>query len=172
MAKLLAAFCCTLSISKVFLSFVDQVTSGIGDSTLQPAGGGATDDQSTGADLATEILEKTRKYDKVDYKTAMRLSLDNAKMRDRFVKINVRGKLVSLPTSSNESSVEELQKILNLDPQYRVVLHASSHLQFSSLMTMLSLPVSYDLVDISNADPNEIARLPLEFLSKEYFQEL
>ena len=117
-------------------------------------------------DLTFRLVESMEKYDLMDYKAVMSFALGD--LKDRFVKINVRGKLVTLPTiGSNDSSAKELERILNLNPRYRVHLNASSHLKFSALMIMLNLPVCYDFVNISMAGPYEIARLPLEFFKRQ-----
>jgi hypothetical protein len=86
------------------------------------------------------------------------LALDDGNRQDGLEKINVHGKLVSLPTrSSSGSSTEELAKALNLGLGYRVHLYASDHLRYSILMTMLNQPISYAFMEIRNAGSHEIA---------------
>ena len=134
------------------------IAKGVGDLALQLVNEVA-DNQNAETEKIPDTIES---YNKMDYKTAMSFALDDAE--DRCVKINVRGKLITLPPrSSNDSSAGELEKILNLNPRYRVHLNASSHFRFSILMTMLNLPICYDFVVIYNANPYEIAGLPLEF---------
>jgi len=50
----------------------------------------------------------------------MGFTLDDANEQDRFVKINIRGEPTSgRETGSNGSSAKDLEKMLNLSPQYR-----------------------------------------------------
>ena len=163
MAKILLAFCCASSLFQIALSSVDRITKRIGDLAFQLVNG-TIDGQNA---ETGEPPDTTEYYSKMDYKIVMRLALNDAENRNRLVKINVRGKLVPRPTrSSADSSAEELARILNLDIGCKVHLYASDHLRFSILMTMLNLPICYDLLDISSAGPSEIARLPLEFFKR------
>jgi len=161
MANFLVALCCLSSIFQaVILSSVNGISKGIGDLTLQLVNE-AIDNQNMGTE---EIPDTIENYNEMDYKIAMGLALDDAD--DRHVKLNVHGKLVPLPTRSlNDSSAEELAKALNLDLGYRVHLYASDHFRYSILMTLLKFPICCDFVDISNARPHEIARLPLELFN-------
>jgi hypothetical protein len=118
---------------------------------------------------SSDVVQPAEDYGSMGYKDAIRLGLCDEK-GDGPVKLNVHGKLVTLPTvDSGDSSSEELQNILGLDSKYRGCLNVSSHLKFSALMVALKLPVCYDLVDISKANPHEIARLPLEFFKRQHW---
>ena len=106
MARFLLAFCC--AIFQVVLSSMYEAAKGIRILALQSSSE-ATDNYNV------------EKYDSMDYKTAMGFALDDTNEQDRFVKINIRGELASLPTiGSNDSSAKDFEKMLNSNPQYSV----------------------------------------------------
>ena len=79
-----------------------EITGGIGSLALQ------TISEATGN--CGENKGTVENYDLMGYKAAMSLALNDA--NDRPVKINVHGRLVTLPTrSSNDSSAKGYQKL-------------------------------------------------------------
>ena len=105
MAKFFVTFCCVFSLFQIVLSSVDRVIGRLQELTLQSVGSAAADNCG----------EMTKNHGPKDYKAFMGFAL-GVKKQYGYVKINVHGELIPLPTiSSKDSPTEKLEKILKLD---------------------------------------------------------